>query len=202
MYSRNLAFLIALGLCGSLLSAAPEVSVSLGSKSKPVSAASGKVTVRKAPTKEEVLERKAKTPQAYTNQSIKPVKEGEKLETKTQSSLQATSLLLTDGKQWTVLPKRSVLQFADEVKPHIKEGKAGKLVTWAEFERANSAWIRSVPMTEGNLSGKTEITKDTKARWIESKQLLVSTYSGNPVALPLPVSAPKTVQSTPNTAKP
>jgi hypothetical protein len=154
--------------------------------------------MREAPTKEEVLEKKAKAPAPFAPNTVASVPAGEEARVVVQpkSSLTATALLLNDGKQWTMLPRRAVLRFPDEVKQFIREGQVGNLVTWEQFQNANRAWILSVPMTDANLSGKAPITDEQKEKWSKVRQLLVSTYTGNPVALPLPPPPPALSEST------
>lgn len=163
----------------------------------------GRAQMREAPTKEEVLERKAKAPNPFAANTVTTVPAGEEVKPAPRPSLTGSVLMLNDGKQWTMLPGRSVLRFPDHIKQHIREGKAGELVSWERFQNANRAWILSIPMTDAHLSGKLPITEEQKKKWAEIRQLLVTTYAGNPVALPLSPTPSVALQSSAsNSAKP
>lgn len=200
--SLKLLTFACLGLAAATACPAVEVYVNSGS---PAPKPGDRSRMREAPTKEEVLEKRAKAPSPFAPNTVSSVPAGEetKVVVQTQSSLAATALLLNDGKQWTMLPRRSVLRFPDEVKQYIREGKVGDLVSWEQFQNANRAWILSVPMTDANLTGKAPITEEQKEKWTKVRQLLVGTYAGNPVALPLPPAAAVVSEpSVPPTAKP
>lgn len=190
-----------MGLTVCAASVSAEVTIHVGTASP---SPGGRAQMREAPTKEEVLERRAKAPAPFAPNTVKAVPEGE-AKVAPQPSLAASALLLNDGKQWTMLPRRSVLRFPDEIKSHIKEGKVGNLVSWEQFQNANRAWILSIPMTPAHLNGKQSITEEQKKKWSELRQLLVGTYAGNPVALPLPPAPPVAAEtnssSTSNPAK-
>lgn len=177
-----------------------QVQVNVGRSSVSAASGTGKKTMRMAPTREQVLERKRTARKAYEGAGFQ-TQDAAQAQTPAEPGLLGASLMISDGKRWTVLPKRAVLRFSDEVKPYIKEGRAGELVTWQQFQAANSAWIRPVPVSEGLLSGKTPVSDEMKAQWRESKILLVSTYQNNPISLPLPTD-PKSAQTTPNPTKP
>ena len=163
----------------------------------------GRAEMREAPTKQEVLERRAKFSGPFAPNTVRLAPEGQDTQVVARSSLTGTALLLNDGKQWTMLPRRSVLRFPDEIRQHIREGKAGKLVTWEQFQNANRSLILSVPMTDAHLSGKLTIDDEQKKKWAEVRQMMVGTYAGNPVALPLPPPAPVAMETKPSTpAKP
>ena len=158
----------------------------------------GRVEMREAPTKQEVLERRAKFSGPFAPNTVSVGPEGQKAQVVARPSLAGTAMMLNDGRQWTMLPRRSVLRFPDEIKQHIREGKAGKLVTWEQFQNANRSLILSVPMTNAHLAGKETITEEQKKKWAEVRQMMVGTYAGNPVALPHPPPAPVAMETKPS----
>lgn len=163
----------------------------------------GRAEMREAPTKQDVLDRRAKFTGPFAPNTVSLAPEGQEVQVVARTSLTGTALMLNDGRQWTMLPRRSVLRFPDEIKQHIREGKAGKLVTWEQFQNANRSLILSVPMTDAHLSGKLTIDDEQKKKWAEVRQMMVGTYAGNPVALPLPPPVPVAMETKPSTtAKP
>ena len=193
MKSSPRFFLLAcLGLLASAACPAVEILVNVPA---PAPKPGGRAGMREAPTKEDVLERRAKAPSPFAPNTVFVAPDQTETQVRVTPSLAGTALLLNDGNQWTMLPRRSVLRFPDEVKQHIREGKAGKLVTWEQFQNANRARILSVPMTDAHLSGKQPITEEEKKKWATIPQMMVTTYAGNPVALPLPPPAPVALES-------
>ena len=190
------SFLACFGLLASATSHAVEIYVNVpGPAPKP----GGRSEMREAPTKEEVLDRRAKAGGPFAPNTVSVAPERRETEVVVNPTLAGTALMLNDGRQWTMLPRRAVLRFPAEVRQHIQEGKAGNLVTWEQFQNANRAWILSVPMTNAHLSGKQPITEEEKKKWAEVPQMMVSTYAGNPVALALPPPAPVAMETKPST---
>ena len=190
---RHNVSLVCLGLIVSAGSLAAELTIHVGTASP---TPGGRAQMREAPTKEEVLERKAKAPAPFAANTVTAVPDGQAERPVARPSLAGSALLLNDGRQWTMLPPRAVLRFPEEIKSHIRQGKVGNLVSWEQFQNANRAWILSVPMTEAHLTGKQPITEEQKKKWAETRQMLVGTYAGNPVALPLAPSSPVAVEAT------
>jgi hypothetical protein len=189
-------------LCGLMAcSAGPaQVEINVGVPGSSAGPASGNKKIRLAPTKDEVLEKRRNAPKPYESAGVQS-QDAAQVRTPAQPALLGSALMLNDGKRWTVLPRRAVLRFSDEVKPYIKEGQAGDLVTWQQFQAANSAWVRAVPVNDGLISGKVPVSEEMRKQWQESKVLLVSTYNNNPISLPL-APDPKNAQTTPNQSKP
>lgn len=171
---RSLPSIFCLAAFGTLAVAAPQ---------KPV--------IRDRITPEELEARRAKSELPYKVLEGSGVKkaEVEKSEVDEVADLMARSLFLSDGRRCTILPAGAVIHI-----PAAKEAQVSRsapnlpMVSWSEFMRGNSSWIREFELDNDQVTGTKPFEPKVAQSLGGSGSLVVSTYLKQPVA---PVSSVK-----------
>ena len=106
------------------------------------------------------------------------------------ADLLARSVFLTDGRQCTILPAGAVIHVpANRAGQVVKSAPPLPLVTWDDFYRVNSAWLREFGLDHEQAAGTKPFEPKTAQALGSSGCVVVSTYFRQPVA---PVAAVST----------
>ncbi len=111
--------------------------------------------------------------------------------------LYADSIILSDGVNHTLLPKRSLVFIPEKFQRRVVEAPVGKLILWPTFKNINSSWLRvqdvSLPIAKGE-----EPLADGIRRQLESGfQVVVSTYKNSPISV-MPLKEPSELEGEEN----
>ncbi len=114
-----------------------------------------------------------------------------------RSDLYADSIILSDGVNHTLLPKRSLVFVPERYQRRVVDAPVGKLILWPTFNKINSSWLRvqevSLPIAKGE-----EPLADGIRRQLESGfQVVVSTYKQSPISV-MPLKEPSEVEGEEN----
>ena len=110
-----------------------------------------------------------------------------------RSDLYADSIILSDGVNHTLLPKRSLMFVPEKFQRRVVDAPVGKLILWPTFKKVNASWLRvqevSLPIAKGD-----EPLADGIRRQLESGfQVVVSTYKNSPISV-MPLKEPAEVE--------
>jgi hypothetical protein len=101
----------------------------------------------------------------------------------TQSSLLTSSILISDGEKFTILPIGCVLQLPANLRSHIIKQPQGDVLMWPDFLRKNSAWITSkevsLPMSRGDAKAAAPILRDVSTE----TRIVVAVYRNCPITI-------------------
>lgn len=96
------------------------------------------------------------------------------------------SAILSSPAHWSLVPKGAVLHVPMLYEKRVNNLRNGTLVGWSEFYAKNRAWIRTIPVTIEQASGKTPLTGEYLASLRKGGQVLVAVCRGGPISVILP----------------
>lgn len=76
-----------------------------------------------------------------------------------RGDLYASSVILTDGADHTLLPNNSLLHVSEKYQHRVVEKPVGKLILWPDFLRRNRTWIITSEVTLAHATGEQPIPK-------------------------------------------
>lgn len=96
------------------------------------------------------------------------------------------SLIVSSPYDWTLLPKKSVLNVPPLYQKRINGERHGKLIGWQEFYAKNRAWIRLLPVTIEQAQGDKPLTPEYLESLKKTGLLVVAVCKGGPISVKLP----------------
>jgi hypothetical protein len=100
-----------------------------------------------------------------------------------QSSLLTSSLFLSDGQMFTVVPLGAILNLPAEHRKHVIAKPEGTFTFWPNFLKQNSTWLsaREVPlkMAKGDPDLAQAVLRETS----RDTHVVVSVYKGGPITV-------------------
>ena len=120
------------------------------------------------------------------NELFKPTGEAE---TPPRKDLYATSLILSDGVNHTLLPKRAIVFLPEKYQRRVVEEPVGKLILWPEFYKINARWIRPLEVTLPVAKGDEPIDEPVRKQFESGVHVVVSVYRKSPISL-MPLKEP------------
>lgn len=98
-------------------------------------------------------------------------------------SLLDRSTVLSDGRNWTIVPFGAVLTVPEQYRSRVNVRPTGKLQTWSEFYRRNSGWLHSQPVTMAEASGKTCFSQGCVEAFRRTGRVVVATLRAGPISV-------------------
>ncbi len=105
---------------------------------------------------------------------------------KRRESLVARSTIVSSSSSWTILPRGSVLLTPPRFKARVDSDRRGKLVSWRDFYAKNTSWIRLLPVTLDQATGRVPLTEDYLSSLKRTGLLVVAVCEGGPISIRLP----------------
>ncbi len=105
---------------------------------------------------------------------------------KRRESLVARSTVVSGASNWTILPRGAVLLTPSRFKSRIDSERRGKLVSWQDFYAKNRSWIRLLPVTLDQATGRSPLTEDYLSSLKRTGLLVVAVCEGGPISVRLP----------------
>lgn len=102
-----------------------------------------------------------------------------------------SSEILCYNGAFTLVPKRAVLQFPQNLRDRLKVQQGAKVQNWSAFYTANRNWITTVEVSKSQASGAQPLAEETSTHIAKCGKLVVATFQGHPVSVH-PVPAPET----------
>jgi len=96
------------------------------------------------------------------------------------------SLIVSSPYDWTLLPKKSVLNVPPLYKARVNGERHGKLIGWQDFYAKNRAWIRLLPVTIEQAQGEKPLTPEYIESLKKTGLLVVAVCKGGPISVKLP----------------
>lgn len=116
----------------------------------------------------------------------------------TQSSLLTSSILISDGESFTILPLGSVLHLPVSLRPHIITRPTGDVLMWPDFLQKNPALITvkevPLPMSRGEIKPTAAMLSEMS----NESRIVVAVYRGCPITILEPARSdePPTLKAT------
>lgn len=138
------------------------------------------IKVNKRPSHSDITAKKSKhvsKPREERKVQEKPVV------TVKKRSLIQNATLLTSGKNWTILPKGSVIYIPEKLKTKIVKTPKGELVDWKTFLRLNRGWVYVHSISMKQAKGKATLTPEEMKAYKGMGKIVVATCMGGPISV-------------------
>lgn len=130
-------------------------------------------------TPEEIAARQKSAP-AVTQ----PVEAAEaKVARPAEQSLIKQSDILSDGNNWTLVPKGAVLHIPAALSNRVGAKPLGTLLSWTDFLTVNRGWLFTEEVTFDQAAGKTPIPPSRTEFWKKNGKVIVAVHLGGPISV-------------------
>lgn len=99
------------------------------------------------------------------------------------------SVVLNDGKNWTLIPKGAVIFLPQGMESRVNASPVGTLLPWNDFLTQNRAWITTNDVSFDQAAGTKALAPERVAYWATQKKIVIATHRQGPISLRL---APET----------
>lgn len=148
-------------------------------------------------TDEQTLRKQAATTPSFKTQLSQKARQLKNQAPAIQSSLWRTSIIISDGEKFTLVPVGSILHLPAKLRSCIVAKPQGDFTFWPSFLKRNQAWLGakevSLSLSRGNVREAEALQKSL----VGDPRLLVATYKGGPITVlePAPAGADLTSKS-------
>ncbi|MEM1085687.1 MAG: hypothetical protein AAGI48_16385 [Verrucomicrobiota bacterium] len=115
-----------------------------------------------------------------------PTAEEQRVNRPSQQSIINQSVILTDGNNWTLVPRGAVLHLPEAHKAKIGGRPVGNLLPWKQFIAVNRAWISAEEITLRQAEGVHKLDERRVAFWPKQDKIIVATHLGGPISVTPP----------------
>jgi hypothetical protein len=130
-------------------------------------------------TPEEIAARQKSAPAV-----IQPVEVAEaKVARPAEQSLIKQSDVLSDGNNWTLVPKGAVLHIPGTLNNRVGAKPLGTLLSWTDFLTVNRGWLFTEEVTFDQAAGKTPIPPSRTEFWKKNGKVIVAVHLGGPISV-------------------
>jgi hypothetical protein len=106
-----------------------------------------------------------------------------------RKDLYASSLILSDGVNHTLLPKRAVVFLPEKYQRRVVDEPIGELILWPEFQKINATWVKTLEVTLPVAKGDEPIAEPVRKQFELGFHVIVSVYRKSPISL-MPLKEP------------
>jgi hypothetical protein len=135
--------------------------------------------------------RSAGSPVAALTQQAEPNKQVTRSK---EQSLIKQSIILSDGENWTLVPKGAVLHIPESLANRINVRPVGTLLSWQDFMTRNRNWIAGEEVSMRQAEGVQPIDARRIAYWPKQSKAIVAVHLGGPISVTIPEPANETAQ--------
>ncbi len=101
-------------------------------------------------------------------------------------SIVKQSVILHDGKNWTLVPKGSVVFIPAALANRVNVKPVGTLLAWADFFVKNRSWITTNDVSFDQAAGNQPIPAERVAFWSKQDKIVVAVHQTGPISVKLP----------------
>ncbi len=100
-----------------------------------------------------------------------------------EQSIIKQSMILHDGKNWTIVPKGAVIFLPEAMKSRVDVKPVGTLLAWSDFLAKNFAWITTNEVTFDQAAGNTPLPAARVAFWAKQDKIVVAVHQQGPISV-------------------
>lgn len=100
-------------------------------------------------------------------------------------SIVKQSIILHDGRNWTLIPKGAVVFIPPALKDRVNAKPVGTLLTWADFFAKNRAWITTNDVSFNQAAGTEPIPAARVAFWGKQDKIVIAVHQTGPISVKL-----------------
>jgi hypothetical protein len=139
-------------------------------------------------TPEEIAARRKPSPITALGQPV-AVAEAQVVRPGGQSLIKQSDIL-SDGHNWTLVPKGAVLHIPAELANRVAARPIGTLLTWTDFLTVNRGWLFTEEVTFPQAAGKAPIPASRSEFWQKNGKVIVAVHLGGPISVRIQPSSP------------
>jgi hypothetical protein len=100
-----------------------------------------------------------------------------------QSSLMTSSLFLSDGQMFTVVPLGAILNLPAAHRKHVVAKPEGTFTFWPNFLKQNASWLSAKEVPLKMATGDPDLAKAILRDTSKDSHVVVSVYKGGPITI-------------------
>lgn len=104
------------------------------------------------------------------------------------------SMVLHDGKNWTIVPSGAVIYLPESARERIDAKPVGTLLPWVDFLAKNSTWIATDEVTFEQAAGNESLPAGQAAAWTKQNKLVVAVHHSGPISVQIDKELPAVTQ--------
>ena len=112
-----------------------------------------------------------------------PAKDGPNVRRPEAQSIIKQSLVLNDGKNWTLIPKGAVIFLPEAMKSRVDAKPSGTLLGWLDFLTRNQAWITTNDISFDQAAGRKPLPAERVAFWPKQDKVVIATHQNGPITV-------------------
>jgi hypothetical protein len=93
------------------------------------------------------------------------------------------SVILNDGKSWTLIPKGAVIFLPEAMKSRVNAKPVGTLLPWTDFLTQNRAWITTNDVSFDQAAGTEALPAERVAYWTKQTKIVIATHRQGPISV-------------------
>ncbi|MDP0492466.1 MAG: hypothetical protein Q7Q71_15575 [Verrucomicrobiota bacterium JB023] len=132
-------------------------------------------------TEEQLLALQAKRKAAY--EDFKPLEEKSGRRHPSQASLTERSVIISDGRSWTLVPKGAIIHLPESLKNRVNAAKSGQLRKFPDFFRINRGWVAVHEVTMEQAIGEKAISQEVMDSFKYQDRIVIATRSFCPITV-------------------
>ncbi len=115
---------------------------------------------------------------------------------KEEQSIIRQSVILHDGKNWTLVPKGAVVHLPVALKNRVDVKPVGRLLPFTEFITQNRSWITTNEVTFDQAAGNESLPAERAEFWSKQDKIVIATHQSGPISVQVktaPATPPPTI---------
>ncbi|MES2661212.1 MAG: hypothetical protein V4689_21510 [Verrucomicrobiota bacterium] len=100
-----------------------------------------------------------------------------------EQSIIKQSMILHDGKNWTLVPKGAVIFLPEAMKSRVDAKPVGTLLSWADFLTKNVSWITTNEVSFEQAAGNQALPADRVTFWAKQDKIVVAVHQNGPISV-------------------
>lgn len=113
---------------------------------------------------------------------------------KEEQSIIKQSMILHDGKNWTLVPKGAVVFLPTALKNRVDVKPVGILLPFAEFLTKNRSWITTNEVTFEQAAGNEALPAERAEFWAKQDKVVIATHQSGPISVNVKTPPPTITQ--------
>ncbi len=101
----------------------------------------------------------------------------------TDQSIVKQSMILHDGKNWTLVPKGAVIFVPTVLKDRVDVKPLGNLLAFNDFLTANRAWITTNEVSFNQAAGTEPLSAERTAFWAKQDKVVIAVHQSGPISV-------------------
>ncbi|MEO8616735.1 MAG: hypothetical protein ABI600_16445 [Luteolibacter sp.] len=122
----------------------------------------------------------------------KPAAGEAKVTTPANQSIIKQSMILHDGKNWTLIPKGAVIFLPEAMKSRVDVKPVGNLLTFIDFITINRSWITTNEVSFDQAAGNVPLPAERVSFWAKQDKIVVAVHQSGPISVRL-AAEPQTI---------